>query len=79
MDKKSRLIKVGSNVRYRGCFGIAEPKDVCIEWIIRSEQKRCKYGDEVDSVLFADREYCVFGLSDGHWCYGEQIDVVHSY
>lgn len=52
-------IKVGSKVKYRGCFGMFEPKEVSVKYIERSEYKRCKYG--------------VFVLDDGHWCYGEQI------
>lgn len=68
----------GSKVMYRPCFGMFAPKLVTIKYIERSEIKRCKYGVEVDSVPFSEREYCVFVLDDGHWCYGEQIDSVVS-
>lgn len=66
-------IKVGTKVMYRACFGMFEPTKVTIKHIERSEFKRCKYGVEVSSVPFSEREYCVFILDDGHWCYGEQI------
>ena len=68
----------GSEVMYRPCFGMFAPKLVRIDYIQKSSYKRCKYGVLVDSVSFSDRDYCVFGLSDGHWCYGEQIDSVVS-
>lgn len=67
-------IKVGTTVKYRGCFGMFDPTLVKVKAIYRSEYKRCKYADEkVDSVSFDEREYCIFILDDGHWCYGEQI------
>ena len=69
-------IEVGTKVKYRGCFGMFAPTIVKVEWIQRSKYKRDKYGDEVSSVLFSEREYCIFGLNDGHWCYGEQIDKI---
>ena len=72
------VIKLGSKVKYRPCFGMFEPKVVTINYMERSEYKRCKYGVEVDSVPFSEREYCVFILDDGHWCYGEQIDSIVS-
>ena len=71
-------IKVGSKVKYRPCFGMFEPKVATIKYMERSEIKRCKYGVEVDSIPFSEREYGVFILDDGHWCYGEQIDSIVS-
>ena len=70
------IIKVGTKVKYRGCFGMDAPTIVEVTHIERSEYKRDKYGVEVDSVPFAEREYCVFCLNNGHWCYGEQIDSI---
>lgn len=63
----------GTKVIYKPCFGLFEPKQTTITYIQKSEFKRCKYGKIVDSVPYKDKDYCVFGLSDGHWCYGEQI------
>lgn len=67
------IIKAGTKVKYRGCFGMDAPTIVEVKYIQRSEYKRDKYGVEVDSVPFSEREYCVFSLNNGHWCYGEQI------
>ena len=53
-----------------------KPTVVEVKYIQRSEYKRDKYGVEVDSVPFSEREYCVFDLNNGHWCYGEQIDSI---
>lgn len=72
----NKTIKVGTKVMYRPCFGMFEPKVVMVKYIERSEYKRCKYGVEVDSIPFNEREYGLFILSDGHWCYGEQIDKI---
>lgn len=72
--KRSGTIKIGSKVLYRGCFGMYSPTEVVVTGIERSDYKRDKYGKPVDSVPFGEREYCVFDLDNGHWCYGEQID-----
>lgn len=71
-------IKVGSKVIYRGCFGHFGPKEAVVSSILKSDNKRDKNGVNVDSIDFIDREYGVFMLSDGYWCYGEQIDSVVS-
>ena len=70
------MIKKGTKIYYRPCFGLFDPKMVKVTGIIKSQYKRCKYGDEVESVSITDKDYCVFLLDDGHWCYGEQIDRV---
>lgn len=75
MDK---IIKIGSKVKYRGDFGVAPATEVIITGIERSEYKRDKYGEPVQEVPFSEREYCVFDLDNGHWCYGEQIDKLIS-
>ena len=72
----NKVIKEGSVVKYRGCFGIDKPTNATIQHIERSPYKRCKYGEPVDSVPFAEREYCIFILDNRHWCYGEQIDEI---
>lgn len=70
------MIKVGTKVKYRGCFGMDAPTIAEVTHIERSEYKRDKYVVVVDSVPFSEREYCVFCLNNGHWCYGEQIDSI---
>ena len=72
----AKIIKVGSLIKYRGDFGTATPSVVSVTNIERSEYKRDKYGKPVNEVPFSEREYCVFVLDNGHWCYGEQIDDV---
>ncbi len=70
------IIRIGTSVSYRGCFGIEKPTIVKVIGIKRSDYKRDKYGIEVKEVPFDEREYCVFALDNGHWCYGEQIDKI---
>lgn len=70
------IISVGTKVTYRGCFGMDAPKNAVVTGIERSNEMRDKYGYPVEDVLFDEREYCVFNLNDGHWCYGEQIDAI---
>lgn len=70
------IIKVGTKVRYRGCFGMDNPTEVTIEGIYRSDYKRDKEGYPVYYIPFCLREYATFSLSNGHWCYGEQIDAI---
>jgi hypothetical protein len=69
-------IKVGTIVKYRGCFGMDKPTIVTVTHIERSEYKRDKWGVEVQSIPFNEREYGVFILDNHHWCYGEQIDQI---
>ena len=71
-----KVIKTGSKVKYRGCFGTDKPVIAVVEHIERSKYKRDKYGDEVPEIPFSEREYGVFVLDNSHWCYGEQIDDV---
>jgi hypothetical protein len=69
----NQILKEGTKVMWKGCFGMFEAKPVTITHIERSEYKRCKYGKPVDEIPFADREYGIFYLNNEHWCYGEQI------
>ena len=72
------IIKIGTKVKYRGCFGSGSPEIVEVRNIERGESIYSKYGKPVGSVPFSCRERCVFDLSNGHWCYGDQIDsIVH--
>lgn len=69
-------ITKGTQVRYRGCFGTAQPEVVKVVRIERSIETHSKYGKKVASVPFEEREYCIFDLDNGHWCYGDQIDEI---
>jgi hypothetical protein len=69
------IIKVGTEVEYRGSFGRGCPAVVRVESIEACEPGD-KNGTPVQAVPFSGKDSCVFDLSDGHWCYGEQIDRI---
>ena len=68
------IIKIGSKVMYRGNFGMGCPEKVTIESIDMCEKEGDKYGDAVESIDWDMKNYGCFTLSNGHWCYGGQID-----
>ena len=68
------IIKIGSKVMYRGLFGMGCPEKVTIESIGMFEKEGDKYGDTVESIDWDMKNYGCFMLSNGHWCYGWQID-----
>ena len=68
------IIKIGSKVMYRGLFGMGCPEKVTIESIDMCEKEGDKYGDAVESIDWDMKNYGCFTLSNGHWCYGGQID-----
>ena len=70
------IIKIGSKVIYRGNFGMGCPEKVTIESIDMCEKERDKYGDAVESIDWDMKNYGCFTLSNGHWCYGWQIDLL---
>ena len=70
------IIKIGSKVMYRGSFGMGCPEKVTIESIGMFEKDGEKYGDTVESIDWDMKNYGCFTLSNGHWCYGEQIDLL---
>ena len=70
------IIKIGSKVIYRGNFGMGCPEKVTIESIDMCKKERDKYGDAVESIDWGMKNYGCFTLSNGHWCYGEQIDLL---
>ena len=73
----SETIKVGDTVVWRGGFGHDMPLSATVEGMTLTEHHREKYGMEVEEVYKRDiRNNCVvFSLDNGHWCYGEQIDL----
>ena len=70
------VIKIGSKVMYRGSFGMGCPEKVTIESIDMCEKEGDKYGDAVESIDWDMKNYGCFTLSNGHWCYGRQIDLL---
>ena len=70
------IIKIGSKVMYRGSFGMGCPEKVTIESIDMCEKEGDKYGNAVESIDWDMKNYGCFTLSNGHWCYGWQIDLL---
>lgn len=69
----ARIIKVGSTVTYRGAWGTAAPKQAQVQHIEKCSSRHEKYGTPVSQVEYGHHYNCTFDLSDGHWCYGDQI------
>ena len=69
-------IKIGTKVIYRPAWGTEPPKAAVVEYIEKCANKREKCGDEVDEISWEDKDYGVYTLDDGHWCYGYQIDNI---
>ena len=70
------IIKIGSKVMYRGSFGMGCPEKVTIRSIDMCEEEGDKYGGAVESIDWGMKNYGCFTLSNGHWCYGGQIDLL---
>ena len=68
-----KTLKVGDKVMWKGAWGTQLPKETTIESIQLCENGE-KYGDDVEECDFNNYQDCVFDLTNGHWCYGYQID-----
>ena len=70
-----KTIKIGDTVSYRGAFGGGPLKSVTVMGLTRTEYPRDKYGESVAEVTIIEvkANKVVFDLSDGHWCYSDQI------
>jgi hypothetical protein len=68
-------IKIGDKVKYRGSFGYDAPKVATVEGLTLTKYPREKYGKSVEEVNMIDvkANKVLFDLSDGHWCYSDQI------
>lgn len=71
------VISVGDRVQWRGCFGMDTPMSATVERMEVTEHPRSKYGEPAESVAveLVRANRVVFSLSNGHWCYSEQIDL----
>ena len=67
--------KIGDTVRYRGGFGLDNPKEATITGMTLSEEPHDKYGEEVEECTRGQvrMDRVCFSLSDNHWCYSSQI------
>jgi hypothetical protein len=69
------IIKLGTEVIYRGAWGSDAPKRVKVVGLTLTDHPRDKYGKSVKEVTIDDvkaNKVC-FDLSDNHWCYSDQI------
>jgi hypothetical protein len=68
-------IKLGDTISYRGAFGSGPLKSATVEYLKLTQYPREKYGEDVEEVNIDDvkANKVVFGLSDGYWCYSDQV------
>lgn len=66
-------VKIGTRVRWRGCFGSDPAREAVIDSIDLCEHEHEKEGESVDEVDASDLYRCCVGLTNGHWAYGYQI------
>ena len=69
-------IKAGTKVEYRPAWGSQPPKVATIKRIEKCSRIGEKYGNEVKEISWNNKDYGVYELDDGHWCYGYQIDKI---
>ena len=71
-------VSVGDTVIYCGSFGAGPAKSVTVKALTLTEGKRQAYGKTVPSVSVEeiDAGLVCFDLSDGHWCYSDQIKEI---
>jgi hypothetical protein len=72
-EPEEPVIKVGSKVVYKGAWGSDPEKEVEVVAIEKCENEGDKYGKRVSQIPWGEKNYGVFDVSDGHWCYGYQI------
>jgi len=70
----STTIKVGDTVLWRGHWGSDPAKPAKVEAMELCEQPRQKYGIQVETIHYRDKDRTLFVLDNGHWAYGYQID-----
>jgi hypothetical protein len=70
-----KTIKLGDTVSYRGAFGGGPLKSAIVEGLTITKYPREKDGKDVVEVNIVDvkANKVVFDLSDGHWCYSDQV------
>lgn len=71
------VLRIGDTVQYRGGWGNDPPKYAVIEQLEVTAKPGEKYGIDVEivdaSLVRANR--VVFGFTNGHWCYSDQVDL----
>jgi hypothetical protein len=68
-------LKPGDRVMWRGGFGSLPAEEATIEDMQVTAQPREKSGEPTECVPVAlvRQNRVVFGLTNGHWCYSDQI------
>ena len=66
-------IKIGTEVIYRPAWATETPKTAKITCIEKCKREGDKYGKNVEQIAWISKNYGVYDLDDGHWCYGYQI------
>ena len=72
-EPEEPVIEIGSKVVYKGAWGSDPEKEVEVVAIEKCENEGDKYGKRVSQIPWGEKDYGVFDVSDGHWCYGYQI------
>lgn len=69
------VLKVGDTVQWRGCWGRDAAVPAVIDHMEITDEPRRKYGEVAAEVPIelVQANRVVFGLTNGHWCYSEQI------
>jgi hypothetical protein len=71
----SNKIQIGDTINWRGAWGSQPAKKATIEAIELTDGES-KYGTAVTEVPAESKDLCVFSLTNGHWAYGWQIDLL---
>ncbi len=75
MDQDEGRLVPGKIVMWRGGWGqeAALPVEIVSMELCEVGEK---YGVEILVVTYDLKDRCVFVLDNGHWCYGNQIDII---
>ena len=69
MEKK--ILKVGDEVIWRGCWGMEDPKIAKVTGIEKTKGSHQKYGNKVEFVEWINN--FVVTLDNNHWAYDYQL------
>lgn len=71
------MIKINDTIKYRGFFGAGNLIEAKVERMELSKYPRMRDGDSVQVVDIESvrANKVVFSLSNGHWCYSDQVVI----
>lgn len=69
------VLRIGDTVLWRGSFGREPAVPAVIENMQITDYPHSKYGEDADEVpiQLVQENRVVFDLTNGHWCYSQQI------